>query len=72
MTPELVLDLARRLYGINLSSTRATELAQELARLSACAHKVGERLEFDLPSYSHQATVSARVLSSTATVTQDD
>lgn len=61
MSPELVTALARRLYGIEVPSTRAAELSTELERLGAAAAGAASALDFDDGLASHTAAVTARL-----------
>lgn len=59
MSPELVIALARRCYGIEVPEGRAAELAAELGRLEATARATAEGLAFDEACWSHAALVDA-------------
>lgn len=61
MSPELVIALARRLYDIEVPSTRAAELSTELERLGAAAAGAEAALDFDDGYASHAAAVTARL-----------
>lgn len=61
MSPELVTALARRLYDIEVPSTRAAELSTELERLGAAAAGAEATLDFDDGLASHTAAVTARL-----------
>ena len=61
MSPEIVVSLARRLYGIEVPPDRAAELAAELDRLGTAAADAESALDFDDGCASHAAAVTARL-----------
>lgn len=61
MSPELVASLARRLYGIEVPSGRAAELANELERLGTAAADARTALDFDDGCASHAVAVTERL-----------
>ena len=61
MSPELVIALAQRLYGIEVPPARASELSTELERLGNAAAAAESALDFDDGCRSHAAAIAARL-----------
>ena len=59
MSTDLIIALARHHYDIELSPSRASELAAELERLGAASGAAGQALAFDEACWSHAAVITA-------------